>query len=319
MHNRLEHPARGCRLSASGMKDRIRGEDALKHLHECEYQGLPATLESVAGALGRPRGAVADVLAELQGNGWVRVEGLRFFLTDSGRAYARRLVRAHRLYETYLARHDGAGELTWHPRAETREHELSTDQLAEMARELGHPRFDPHGDPIPTARGELAPLQGVSLLEWPTGCGAIVLHVEDEPRPVYEELVRRGVAAGMRLEILGRAADSLRCRVEGALIDLTLPMAANLRVRARTPAEEAPPETCRLSTLRPGERATILGLTSACRGPERSRLLDLGVVPGSEVTLDLPGPFGSPNGYRLRDALVALRREQAEQILVVKG
>lgn len=60
--------------------------------------------------------------------------------------------------------------------------------------------------------------------------------------------------------------------------------------------------------------ATVLELTS--EGPERRRMLDLGIVPGTRVEVALLNPLGDPTGYRVRGAVVALRREQARRIRV---
>jgi DtxR family Mn-dependent transcriptional regulator len=60
----------------------------------------------------------------------------------------------------------------------------------------------------------------------------------------------------------------------------------------------------------------VLGLTAACRGAERRRLLDLGFVSGSVVEANLVSPAGDPTAYLVRGALVALRREQARFIRI---
>ena len=71
--------------------------------------------------------------------------------------------------------------------------------------------------------------------------------------------------------------------------------------------------------MHPGEQAAILGLSPLCRGLERNRLLDLGVVPGSTVSVDLVSASGSPVAYRLRGASIALRREQADRVRIRKA
>ncbi len=71
-----------------------------------------------------------------------------------------------------------------------------------------------------------------------------------------------------------------------------------------------------LSALAPGERGEVVALAAACRGLQRRRLLDLGVVPGTLVTSELRGPSGDPTAYRIRGALIALRREQADTVYV---
>lgn len=69
-----------------------------------------------------------------------------------------------------------------------------------------------------------------------------------------------------------------------------------------------------LASLRPGQRGVIKALL--CQGLIRRRLLDLGLVPGTEVEAAMPSPLGDPMAYWVRGALLALRREDAERILL---
>jgi DtxR family Mn-dependent transcriptional regulator len=62
----------------------------------------------------------------------------------------------------------------------------------------------------------------------------------------------------------------------------------------------------------------VLRLAPACQGPQRRRLLDLGVVPGTVITAELASASGDPVAYRIRGALIALRRRHAEWIVVAR-
>lgn len=79
------------------------------------------------------------------------------------------------------------------------------------------------------------------------------------------------------------------------------------------PVEEAP-ET--LAALEPGEQATVVGLSPNCRGLERRRLMDLGLLPGTVVAAEMRSPVGDPTAFRIRGALIALRGEQAANIRI---
>jgi len=70
-----------------------------------------------------------------------------------------------------------------------------------------------------------------------------------------------------------------------------------------------------LDELRRSCRATVTRLDA--HGPDRRRLMDLGVLPGVEVTAEGTSPLGDPTAYRIRGTLVALRRGQARRIHVV--
>jgi DtxR family Mn-dependent transcriptional regulator len=297
---------------------RVHVEDALKHLHDCEYRRQVGTAQSLAGALGISLDAAAELVAQLTRAELVELQDGQYQLTPSGRDYARQVIRAHRLYETYLAEQTGTREERWHPEAEKMEHQLSAEKVARLARDLGEPRFDPHGDPIPSATGDLPPLRGVSLLECPVGWEGQIVHIEDEPRSGYALVIAAGLASGMRLRVLQVADDRVQLNVEGRTVELSSLAAGHLLVAEMPAAEGFDESVTRLSALRPGERATVVGLSAAVRGAERDRLLDLGFVPGSVLEIDLLSPSGNPVGYLVRGATVALRREQAERILVRK-
>jgi DtxR family Mn-dependent transcriptional regulator len=303
------------------MKDarqRVVIEDALKHLHDCEYQKQPATVQSLAGAVGVDLDQAADLLRTLESSELVQIAGAAYRLTRKGRSYARHVIRAHRLYETHLAEESGLDERLWHSEAEKMEHRISEERLARLSERLGEPRFDPHGDPIPTPSGELPPLRGVPLPECPAGWEGQVVHVEDEPRAGYEQVISAGLAYGTRFRVTAVDEQSLRLLVEGRAVDLPHQAAAHVRVTELGVGEQFDDSVTRLSTLRPGEAAAVVGLSPACRGPERNRLLDLGIVPGSVVAIDMESPWGNPTAYLVRGASIALRREQSERILVKK-
>lgn len=300
------------------VKDRIQIEDALKHLHTRDYAGRPAAIESVAGVLGLDLDRGAAVVGRMEEMGLLTWQEEILKLTPEGTRYALHVIRAHRLYETYLARKTGFDEQTWHHRAEVKEHEMSDEDLDRMAQELGDPRFDPHGDPIPTRDGTLPPLHGQSLLTCEPGWAGRIIHIEDEPDSVYAEIVSKGLAAGMQVRVTASDSRTVRFTAEGRDLVFSKAMAANVRAKPLADSEVFDEGVTRLASLVQGEEADVVGLSPSCRGPERHRLLDLGVVPGTRVAVELPSPSGNPTAYRIRGAAIALRREQAERILIRK-
>jgi DtxR family Mn-dependent transcriptional regulator len=301
------------------MNEQIIIQDALKHIAECEYDRHPVSADHLAAEISISNAQAERVLGDLETAGLLRREGNRLALTDSGREYAMHVLRAHRLYETYLARKTGLGEAQWHTRAHVKEHQLSERDVDDLARALDHPRFDPHGDPIPTAAGELPPKQGRPLTDYPAGWEGRVVHVEDEPPKLYARIATAGIAPGTRLRLESADAEHVRIRAEGRSFEFPRDVAAQITVVELRPPEAFDESLLRLSALGDGERATVVGLSPLCRGLERSRLLDLGVVPGTAVERELSSPSGSPVAYRIRGACIALRREQAERILIRKA
>jgi Fe2+ transport system protein FeoA len=105
----------------------------------------------------------------------------------------------------------------------------------------------------------------------------------------------------------------VRLRASGREHRLSPAQAASVDVE-EVPSS-APAEARRsLAALRPGERVRVAALT--CRGLTRRRLLDLGLVPGTPVEAVMRSILGDPVAYRVRGTLFALRRAQAEQVLL---
>jgi DtxR family Mn-dependent transcriptional regulator len=298
--------------------DRVEIEDALKHLWDGDYRQRPATLESLAGALGIPGRDAAALVERLGRLELVRHDERGLHLTPEGRRHALRVIRVHRLWERYLADQTGLDAREWHARAERKEHTTSEAQAAALSATLGHPRFDPHGDPIPMPSGEVPPYQGTLLTQLDVDQVGAIVHIEDEPEAVFAQIAAAGLAPGMRVRILERSPQRVRIAAEAEEVVFAPVVAANVTVRPLEDAPEARPMTS-LAALGPGETGEVVALAASCLGVPRRRLLDLGVVPGTRVTHELRGPSGDPTAYRIRGALVALRREQADQIYIQKG
>ena len=100
--------------------ERILIEDTLKHILSCEMGNQISTVESVAASLGVLLNRDAEILDKMQGIGLLCVEVDGVGLTATGREYAVRVIRAHRIWERYLADKAGLMEREWHGQADRR-------------------------------------------------------------------------------------------------------------------------------------------------------------------------------------------------------
>ena len=300
-------------LRMAEMSERVLLEDALKHLYKGEYARRPSSVDSVAGSVEVSRSKALHLLQRLEVLGDARALGTDFVLTDTGRDYALHIVRTHRLLERYLADRTGVLPEDWHGEAERREHRLSPEDRESLAARLGHPVYDPHGDPIPTAAGELPPRTGVPVTDLSPGDVAAIVHLGDEPREVYESLTRVGLSPLMTLKVLDFSSGEVRLEVAGEEHTLPTIIARHITVELLPEAEldttGSPGET--LADVDRGEKARVLGIHSGLQGPQRRRLLDLGLVPGTVVEVELASPGEDPVAYRIRGALIALRKDQS--------
>ena len=296
---------------------RIQLEDALKHLLDCDESGRGATVDSLAGSLGRSRRNAAEILGLLRGRGLATATGDTHHLTEDGRMYAIQVVRTHRLYETWLARETSTPPAEWHREAHKAEHHIEAAAVDALADSLNNPRFDPHGDPIPTREGRLPKRTLTALASWPDHKAARIEHIEDEPETLYKQAEVLGLAPGTRIDESRHLVDgSIEALVEGRRITIPAAVAPLIHVKSPDPDDEPPTDLCRLSDLPIGGEAVVHELAPSCTGPERRRLLDLGVVPGTRIRCEFASPFGSPRSYDIRGALIALRTSQADRILV---
>jgi DtxR family Mn-dependent transcriptional regulator len=200
--------------------------------------------------------------------------------------------------------------------AERHEHELTPEQVDRLDAALGHPALDPHGDPIPAPDGQLPERPTTPLTTWPAGEPAVVVHLEDEPPLVYAQLVATGLFIGQVLRIVD--ASSARIVVADGETEYRLApvIAGNVFVTHADAAGATTPARVPLASVPVGSPVDVVALRETCRGYTRRRLLDLGFTPGTRVVPALDTFAGDPRAYRVRGTTIALRREQAQQILV---
>jgi DtxR family transcriptional regulator, Mn-dependent transcriptional regulator len=301
------------------LNERVRSEDALKHIHKFEMEGRRPTIESIAGALHVSQNDAADLVASMQTNGLLQTTQGEIHLTPQGRDSALHIIRAHRLWERYLAEETGIDEAEWHGKAEMAEHQLTPAQADALALHLGNPTYDPHGDPIPTADGELIAHGGQPLSMLSLDTTGLIVHLEDEPEVVYAQLAAEGLHPGMVVRITESAPERIRFWTNGDE-HIIAPIVANNISVIPLPEEEVEEAEGyeRLTCLTPGESAEVVGISQACRGPERRRFMDLGILPGTKTIAEMRSPGGDPTAYIIRGALIALRQEQANLIKVKK-
>jgi len=299
---------------------RVRIEDALKHIYHEQTAGQTATLSSVGGSLQVSPGKVVTLVQRMQQAGLVRLTDGRALLTDHGERYALQVIRAHRLWERYLADETGVDPRQWHAHAERREHTMTRNEVDALAERLGDPRFDPHGDPIPTADGAVPGQERrvAPLSELGEGELVEVVHIEDEPEVIFAELVAQGIHLGMKMRVRSSDEQRVVSDAEGRSIALAPVVAANVSVRPLRAAEDSAPESAlqTLADLEIGRSATVMRISPACRGVERRRLMDLGIVPGTTIMPERRSMIGDPVVYCVRGTKIALRREQAQTIAV---
>ncbi len=177
-------------------------EDYLKAVFVLSREGGTATTTEIATRLAVSAPSVSGMLRRLAEQGLVdHVPYRGVALTPDGRLAALRVIRRHRVIETYLVERLGLGWDEVHVEAERLEHAVSELVLERMAHALGHPEFDPHGDPIPAADGSVPsrvvrPLSAVAV-----GEQVLVQQVLVHDGDALRYLARVGLVPGASIRI----------------------------------------------------------------------------------------------------------------------
>jgi DtxR family Mn-dependent transcriptional regulator len=204
-------------------------EDYLKQLYI--EQGSAKGRESVptgrlAAAMGVVPGTATSMVKALADSGLVQYEaraGVR--LTSRGEQLALHVLRRHRLVELFLVQVLGLDWSEVHEEAEALEHAVSDRVIEKMDQLLGYPKADPHGDPIPSGRGD-APgdlrsdaeeKRRISLADCPLNQPQRVMRVLDQEPDFLKFVKRQGLVPGTRVVVQTRemAAQAIRVQLPG--------------------------------------------------------------------------------------------------------
>lgn len=292
-------------------------EDALKHLFDNEYKSLVSTHLSLSTALSLNNEQTQSLLSKMETMDLV-AQNLEdnLQLSGEGRAYALKVIRIHRIWERYLADETGYHEDHWHNNADQVEHKMTLSQANEIAHRLGDPVFDPHGDPIPRVDGTLPAFEGVPLSEVVSGEIARIIHVEDEPLPVYQQLLAMGLFPGMEIKVLQNDPQKISFIADGEEKILIPAFAGHITVKPQPHTSFNDQKSLTLTDVPLGSKAIVTGISAVCRRQHKRRLMDLGVVPGTEIEVMLESAGKNPRAYRMLNTIIALRNQQASMVLV---
>ncbi len=186
------------------MNHSLTEENYLKAIFSIAQKGRQKiTITSLASVLQVNAASVVDMLKKLTDKKLInydKVKGAR--LTEKGSKVAVTIVRNHRLWEVFLHEKLGYSWDVVHEIAEQLEH-IKHEELADRLDQfLGHPEFDPHGDPIPKANGELPKVATTLLSELESGKSGKVAAVKDTSAVFLQYLQQLSIGIGTRLKVL---------------------------------------------------------------------------------------------------------------------
>jgi DtxR family Mn-dependent transcriptional regulator len=180
-------------------------QDYLKELYKLQAGGRAST-SGLAERMGVAPASATAMLKKLAQLGLVEHEPYRGArLTPAGERVAIEMIRHHRLLEQYLSQTLGLSIDAVHAEADRLEHALSEELEAAIDQSLGFPTHDPHGDPIPSAKLELANADARSVADLEPGEHATVRRVPDTDSELLRYLDELGLVPGERVELRAAA------------------------------------------------------------------------------------------------------------------
>ncbi|MBE0699071.1 MAG: FeoA domain-containing protein, partial [Anaerolineaceae bacterium] len=296
---------------------RQRLEDALKIIFNLQQEGQPPDKFRLAVELKLDLPKVQALIARLEAQKLVKNEHSHLQLTTEGQRWAIQVIRAHRLWERYLADEARMPLEKIHSAAHQREHQMTVAEVNHLDAALGHPTQDPHGDPIPNAAGVLRDIKvSTPLISLQPGQRGKIAHLEDEPPLAYAQLLAEGLYVGQSIIVQENSPARVVLSGDESQYMLAQAIAENVSVHLDVPEEQPDPAVIPLGSLPSRERAEIVRIDERCQGFTRRRFLDLGLTPGTPIFPELENAFNDPRAYRVRGTLIALRRDQAGLIWV---
>ncbi len=216
-------------------------ENYIKHIY-LRSQRLPGgglvPMGEMALALGVTPGTATTMIKTLHEAGLVDYEprlGTR--LTERGMTLALHVLRRHRLVELFLVQTLGMSWSEIHDEAEELEHAISERLLERIDRKLGYPTVDPHGDPIPSAGGEVSDRSLVPLSEAKPSIALAIGRIADQREEFLQFAEEKGLVPGKTVCLTARdeIAGVIDLEVEGGET-VSVGMAAAAKIEVEEPA-----------------------------------------------------------------------------------
>jgi DtxR family Mn-dependent transcriptional regulator len=184
----------------------VPGSSPLKAIFEIQHKRARVVTTELARRMGVTSASVTNMIQRLAEMELVDYEPYRgATLNPAGRRIALRVIRHHRLVESFLAETLGVPWDQVHAEAERLEHLLSEEMEARIDALLGQPTVDPHGAPIPTRDGRIAPSANLRLADLQPGQKAVVAEVSDRDPALLRYLGGLGLYPGVGVNVVASA------------------------------------------------------------------------------------------------------------------
>lgn len=180
-------------------------ENYLKAIYVIQQKnGQPeVSVNDIAERVNTRPATVTDMLKKLSDKQLIHYKRYRkTYLTDTGLRQALQIVRKHRLWEVFLNKKLNFSWDEVHDIAEQLEHIQSDSLIEKLDAYLGYPQFDPHGDPIPNAKGEITPSSTITLASASVHSRWKIVAVKETGNAFLQLLEKIGIAIGTKVTVM---------------------------------------------------------------------------------------------------------------------
>ena len=202
------------------------------HLSNLSPKGV--NTNAIAAMLDTKASSVTDMLKKLSEKEWIHYQKYQgVSLTDKGKLNAKIIVRKHRLWEVFLVEKLGFAWDEVHEVAEELEHIQSEKLINQLDQFLNFPSFDPHGDPIPNAKGEIKKIEKQLVSEIEVGKTITCVGVKDSSVDFLQYLNKLNISLGTKMKVLDKELfdGTIKIEVNNSVLVISDKIANNLFVK----------------------------------------------------------------------------------------
>ena len=199
------------------------------------YNDERVSTNAISEEMGTSAASVSDMLKKLLDKGYVKYEKYKGVTLSSKGVKATNVLRKHRLWETFLVENL---EFNWsevHDIAEELEHIKSNKLINRLEKFLGYPKFDPHGDPIPSENGKFPNTNTISLDKVNIGTNGNVMGVSIDDKLFLDYLTKLNIQIGSRVHVLNKNDfdQSLTIKINNKTYQISHDVSKNILIKRR--------------------------------------------------------------------------------------
>ena len=181
-------------------------ENYLKAIYALEAEhGKGVSTNLIASKIRTKASSVTDMLKKLSGKYLVEYKKYQgVHLTTKGELIALKVIRKHRLWESFLVKKLGFQWDEVHDIAEQLEHVESEKLIEKLDAFLKYPKMDPHGDPIPDKYGRIIKNKTVLVTDMEIGSSGTLAGVKDSSAPFLKYLNKKNLSLGDKIKVIDK-------------------------------------------------------------------------------------------------------------------